>query len=164
MGTVFQPSSLQIFQIAYLPLELSQKGFCEGPRPFSGHQPVDAKQSNYNSCPVRLRITRPLCTCCTLISRRSPATDRDKEQQGYRDGRQDHSDDTQRSNLCSNHTNQFTQREVRSGVLALRHHFSFNLCQLAVLVKKTTNPKRNLDHSSNCSSAVLFSLNSFWCY
>lgn len=31
MESAFQPRSLQLFQIAYLPLELSQKGFARGP-------------------------------------------------------------------------------------------------------------------------------------
>lgn len=118
-GNCFQLQSLQIFPDNISASLTLPERVCMGPRPFSKHQSVDAKQSNYNSCPncrthclrkprlqwVRLRITRLLCTCGALICRSRGAKDRDKELQSYRDGKQDRSNDTQTSNPYTNHTN-----------------------------------------------------------
>lgn len=50
-GNCFQLQSLQIFPDSISASLTLPERFCMGPRPFSMHQSVDAKQSNYNSCP-----------------------------------------------------------------------------------------------------------------
>lgn len=106
-GNCFQLQSLQILPDSISASLTLPERFCMGPRPFSMHQSVDAKQSNYNSCPnCRTHcLSKPRLQQGLLLS--AVAEELKIGIKSYRatDGKQDRSNDTQTSDPYTNHTN-----------------------------------------------------------
>lgn len=90
---LYKASSLLIFPDSISASLTLPWRVCRGPKAFSKHQSVDAKQTNYYPPPSKLQkilpaqpyaefdSASPLCTCWTLICCSRKAKDRDKELQ-----------------------------------------------------------------------------------
>lgn len=105
-GNCFQLQSLQIFPDSISASVTLPERICMGPRPFGKHQAVDAKQSNHYyglNCRThclsmklqwdRVRITRGYYVVLSAVAEELKIGIK-----GYRDGKQDRSNDTQASN------------------------------------------------------------------
>lgn len=108
-GNSLKVQTLQIFfQIAYLPFQLYQNGFAWLPDPSESLSLLNVVQSNQyfsSNCHLFEFGFFSRAAQCGLISCSEEAEDRDKDLQGFWDGRQDHLKDTKISNPYMNHTN-----------------------------------------------------------